>query len=453
MLSNIFETFVEESPVTVMATGLMAHVFATESIDAIFERYAQVQFQQTLMFSSVVDLMSLVVCGIHPSVNAAYRAKAKEMTVTSAALYKKLQGVEPVVSRGLLRETYLDLAHIREQWQLEDTSLIPGYRWRILDGCALASTDHRLESIRYHAAKALPGKVIAVLDPQQQLVSDVFPCVDGHAQERSLLKAVLETVEAGQIWIGDRNFCTKEFLSGVEDAQSYFIIRYHKSLNYDAEQGLRSSGKVETGKVLSQKVEIKDLQCHSRTYRLVVVRLLKPTRDGDAEIAILTNIPESVAADTVIAEAYRTRWRIETLFQTITANFHGEISSLAYPQAAIFSFCLALVSYNILSTVRAAMSSVHGCGKIESGLSDYYLVEEIHSTYRGMMIALPAPVWEPYAVMSHSELAKELSRLALRVSLSRFRKTPRGAKKPRPPLIVDGRNRHISTARALDGFY
>lgn len=453
MLSTIFETFVEESPVTVMATSLMSHVFARETIDAIFEQYAQVQFQQTLLFSSVVDLMSLVVCGIHPSVNAAYRAKAKEMTVTSAALYKKLQGIEPVVSQALLRETYRDLAAIREEWQLKDTSLILGYQWRILDGCALGATDHRLESIRYHAARALPGKVVTVLDPQQQLVSDVFLCTDGHAQERSLLKSVLGTVGAGEIWIGDRNFCTKEFLSGLEDAQSYFVIRHHKSLSYHAHQGLRSSGSVETGKVLSQPVEIKDLQGHCRSYRRVVVRLLKPTRDGDSEIAILTNLPESVAPDTVIAEAYRTRWRIETLFQTITANFHGEIRSLAYPQAALFSFCLALVSYNILSTVRAAISSVYGCGKIEAGLSDYYIVEEIHGTYRGMMIALPVPVWEPYTVMTHRELAEELSRFALGVNLSRFRKTPRAVKKPRPPLIVDGRRRHISTQRALEGFY
>jgi len=35
-----------------------------------------------------------------------------------------------------------------------------------------------------------PGKVIAVLDPQTKLVTDIFPCPDGHAQERSLFNEV-----------------------------------------------------------------------------------------------------------------------------------------------------------------------------------------------------------------------------------------------------------------------
>jgi hypothetical protein len=31
---------------------------------------------------------------------------------------------------------------------------------------------------------------------------------DGHAQERSMIAQVLQLVEADQLWIEDRNFCT-----------------------------------------------------------------------------------------------------------------------------------------------------------------------------------------------------------------------------------------------------
>jgi hypothetical protein len=58
---------------------------------------------------------------------------------------------------------------------------------------------------------------------------------------------------------------------------------------------------------------------------------------------------------------------------------------------------LALVSYNILATVRAVLASVHGVGKIDAGLSDYYMVDEIQSTYRGMMIAVPPENWSVFA--------------------------------------------------------
>ena len=52
MLSSIFEQFVQESPVTVMARALMERVFAPERMDKLFETHAKVQHQQELLFSS-----------------------------------------------------------------------------------------------------------------------------------------------------------------------------------------------------------------------------------------------------------------------------------------------------------------------------------------------------------------------------------------------------------------
>ena len=48
-------------------------------------------------------MLSLVVCGIPPSVNAAYKAKAESLTVNRAALYQKLNGIEVGVSAALLQ--------------------------------------------------------------------------------------------------------------------------------------------------------------------------------------------------------------------------------------------------------------------------------------------------------------------------------------------------------------
>ncbi|MGL6341357.1 MAG: transposase [Waterburya sp.] len=58
-----------------------------------------------------------------------------------------------------------------------------------------------------------------------------------------------------------------------------------------------------------------------------------------------------VATAPVVAQIYRHRWRIETLFQILTKIFNCEIKTLGYPQAAVFAFCVALVSYNILAVV------------------------------------------------------------------------------------------------------
>lgn len=139
-----------------------------------------------------------------------------------------------------------------------------------------------------------------------------------------------------------------------------------------------------------------------------MLKLFQPTRDKEWEIAILTNLPVRAADAAKIAALYRRRWSLETLFQTVTENFNGEIHTLAYPKAALFSFAMALVAYNILATLRAALGSVHGIGKIETGLSDFYLVDEIQGTYRGMLIAIPSPHWQQFGTLSWVQMAQVL---------------------------------------------
>lgn len=61
-----------EHPTSLMVQGLMEHLFTQQELDALFEQQAQEQYTRDLLFSEVVDLMSLVVCGLQPSVNRAY---------------------------------------------------------------------------------------------------------------------------------------------------------------------------------------------------------------------------------------------------------------------------------------------------------------------------------------------------------------------------------------------
>jgi len=151
-------------------------------------------------------------------------------------------------------------------------------------------------------------------------------------------------------------------------------------------------------------------------------------------------------------QLYRERWQVEGLFLSVTQNFDGEIKTLAYPQAALFSFTLALMAYNILATLKAALASVHGVGKIEAALSDFYVVDEVQGTYRGMMIAIPPPFWQGFAKMPVDELADFLQDLAAKVNLKRFLKAPpQKKKKKKPSPKYDPKHPHVSTAKLLSG--
>ena len=114
----------------------------------------------------------------------------------------------------------------------------------------------------------------------------------------------------------------------------------------------------------------------------------------------LTNLSCSVATAKIISQLYHKRWTLETLFQTLTVNLNCEIKTLGYPKAAIFAFCVALVCYNILSIVLAALRKIHGIEKIQKEVSSNYLADEIRSTYRGMMIAIPPKEWSLFEQMS-----------------------------------------------------
>lgn len=388
-------------------------------------------------------------CGIHPSVNAAYKAKAEELNVTRGALYQKLNGVETEVSAALLRETARELGPLIEQMGGQMPALLAGYQVRILDGNALAATEHRLAVLRSVGAAALPGKSLVVLDPDLRLAVDIFPCEDGHAQERRLFGQVLTRVKPGQLWIADRNMCTLEFLSGIAQRQSAFVIREHQHLPWQALDELQSVAVIEAGELFEQTIQIK-FQDHVLQLRRIVLRLSQPTRYGDQQIVILSNLPLTAASAIVVSQLYRERWQVEGLFLSVTINFEGEIKTLAYPKAALFSFSLALISYNILATLRAALASVHG---VEQGktISDFYMVDEIQGTYRGMMIAIPPEHWQSFSDLSLIDLAGLLKQLAAQVNLKRFLKQPRKSKTKTPPRVKDPKHPHVSTAKLLSG--
>ncbi|MEM8676653.1 MAG: hypothetical protein AAGF83_22740 [Cyanobacteria bacterium P01_G01_bin.67] len=122
----------------------------------------------------MVSLMSLVVSGIHPSVSAAYKALEKDLGVSRSALYSKLNGMELGNSQALVRYSASNLKSVIAELKVNQRQLLTGYEVKIADGNHLGGTEHRLKVLRDNLAKALPGKSIAVLDPQKMLGTEIF---------------------------------------------------------------------------------------------------------------------------------------------------------------------------------------------------------------------------------------------------------------------------------------
>ena len=448
MLGKIFERFVEKSPVSIMACGLLERVLNHKTINEIFEHVADRQYTRDLLFSVVFDLMSQVVCGSHKSLHAAYQASAQEMGVSVTSIYNKVNGVETETAASLVRYSASAVAPIVEEMGGTLPPLLPGYRIKILDGNCLEATEHRIRELRGTTAGPLPGKSLVVLDPSLKLMVDVFPCEDGYTQERALLDEVLPTVQAGDCWIEDRNFCTLKFLFEVVERDACFIVRQHQKLPWEPLEAFKKVGRIDGATVSEQPIVVRDHEGSELRLRRIRIHLDKPTRNGDRDVFVLTNLPKKVNAKK-IATLYRNRWKIETAFQELTKHLNSEINTLGYPKAALFAFSIALIAYNVMSVIKAALRSVHGADVVEQEVSGYYVADELSAVYQGMMIAIPEKHWQIFGRMTPREFADTLRVLASKVNLRRFKKHPRGPKKAQPKRTYDKKHPHVSTFRLI----
>ena len=449
VFGEVFKAFVAKRPVSVMTRGVLENLLDTERMDALFERTAEVQYTRDLLFSSVIDLMGQVVLGVQPSIHAAHQAQAEELGVSNQAVYDKLNNVETRVSAELVRDSAQQAAEVIRKLGATLPSWLDGYQVKVLDGNHLAATEHRIKELRSTWAAPLPGKILVVLNPELMLAESVFITEDGHASERTLFKDVLPTVSCDDLWIADRNFGTIGLMAGIIERGAGFIIRQHGTFKGELVGVPTHKKKAKTGITYEHALRMTDHNGTTHMLRRITVDLIKPTRDGDNEIHILTNLPADKASAKTVAELYAKRWSIETMFQELTQNLRCEVKTLGYPKAAIFAFCLALLAYHAVSIVQAALRAVHGREIIQKTVSGFYLSLELSQTYDGMMIAIPAPHWEMFRTRTPKQLAETLLALAVHVDLRRYKKHSRGPKKPPPKKSTYKNGGHCSTARLI----
>ena len=438
----MLELFRQKTPLSCLLYGLLERCFSAERLDRIFLDNAKEQYTREILFSTVCDLMLSVVLKIHPSINAAYQKHPKSLGVTVSALYEKLKGVELPVSQALLRDTSEDLSDILDALGFVPEPWLPGYPVRVLDGNCLAASEKRLAVHREVGGGALPGKSLVVFDPERRLMRDVFPCEDGHAQERRLLGAVARAIRAGELWIADRNFCTEGFLNQLRHHGAYALMRLHRNLPL-TEEALFSPVEESQGRRILEK----PVTVAGRGYRLVRVELEKPTRDGDLFIDIITDLPADIPA-TTIADLYRRRWTLETAFQHVERHFNSEIETLAYPKAALFGFALALVAYNIFSVMISALDCAHQ-KPVSKDVSGYYISHEIAATFLALVQLGEGLDWGFAAAHAPSEFADWLRETARHVNLRALKKHSRGPKQPKSKPPYDPKQPHVSTYQLL----
>jgi hypothetical protein len=285
LLPAILNPFAKGAAPAVMIRLALDWMIQRTSLDPLLKKVAPGQYNRQFLLSHLVEVMADVACGFRSSPRAAFLKR------------QFLARMEPAVPAAVVRETADRARELIAAAQGLLPEPIPGYSARILDGNVLAGTDHRIEELRATRAATLPGKLLAIYEPISGLVRDVILEENAHTQERALLDQVI--VELGQLWIMDRNFCVRTFLFRILRSEAFFLVRRHKTcLPFEPIEPLRSVGRCDTGEILEQSIWVDDPECEGRRYRLrwIVLRLDRPTREGETEIVLITNLPDEIQA-------------------------------------------------------------------------------------------------------------------------------------------------------------
>ena len=452
LLGKLFAAFVEKSPISVMVRGTVERLFDPVALDRVFQDHAVLGYFKELTFSRCVEIMSSVVFQESPSVGAYYQAHPGEIPVTRQAVYYKLRRMEPQIPAGLVHFSAEELLPCVKAMGSQAPPLLPRYRVRALDGNHLTGTEHRIFELRRFRAAALPGQSLAFYDPRYGLITDVIPCEDAYAQERSLLDQALACISRRDCILADRNFCTSGFMFGIRRQRAFFVIRQHAStLSWELQGKRRWAGEDGRGRnIYEQAIRLTDPDTgETFTARRITIALDKPNKDGDTELHILSNLPKKAASVVRIADLYADRWTIETAFQQLTDDLRCEINTLGYPRAALFGFSMACVAFNAVSVVKAAIRAAQGKKYVEEELSMYYVTLEVAQMTAGMMVAIPAENWKVFRTMSHRKFAATLVDLARHLDLRKYNKHKRGPKLKPPKKVSGKKDHHLATARVI----
>lgn len=450
-IGSMVDRFSEKTPVAVLARAALEHIFSDDSLEKVFEDNATRQYTRTLAFSSCFWLMVDVVTKKQPSLNAAYEDAKEQLEVSVQSVYNKIDGLELGILEQLVVQTAKSVVDVLDCWKVKGREVLPGIRCRIMDGNIMAGTDHRIGELRGTRAAALPGRSLCFYDPQYRIIDEVILDENGHAQDRSQFDEVLERVRKGECLIGDACFGTQKLMIGIDSRSAYFILRKPSNTAIELVGKRKKIGPSETGDVFEQTAILHAKDGSTLTMRQISIDRYEPTETGKEVVELLTNLPAKFLPMD-IANAYRCRWRIENAFQDLATTLKTEITTLGYPSAALFGFCIGVVLQNMLSLIESSLQIANPKElKQTERLSRYRIALEIQRTTIGMEIAIEPATWtKRFGDMLASEFAAWALGIASKADVAKYKTSKWSPKGPPPKRKSGNRGNHVATSQMIE---
>ena len=246
------------------------------------------------------------------------------------------------------------------------------------------------------------------------------------------------------LWIADRGFCDRNLLRTVVSQGSAVLVRQKMTFKGTPLNEPVFVGSCSSGEVFEQSVKLwlSDAPVGKRysgpgvgpgqwvMMRRITIKLKRPTRDGDKELHLFTNVPAEKADAIALANLYQSRWKIETVFFEIDRTLNGELPELGHPEATLLAMSLSLCLYNAISLIKTSLAAAHGQQRVEDELSVYYTAIEITQMAEGLETLIPESAWQKYSEQPSGDFAEQLVEWAGMMNWDRYSKTTRAKKPP-----------------------
>jgi hypothetical protein len=443
----VLDRFVDKHPLAVMTRAIIGAVMCDE-LDQVFQQNRSRQYEDAIKFSTVAMSVAEIALGTVENRNQAHRKYQAEIRASTTAYYNKLNRTEPAVCEGVVRYAAERAGELLEGLDFQPWEVLRGYRCVSLDGNHLQKTEKRLKETRGLCAAPLPGTVVARFDHQRGLFDRAYLLEDAHAQESTVLDRAVEDLRERDLVIADRHFCIVPFLARIAGRDACFLIRQHGRLKGSLQGERRDLGRIASGAVYEQKLEVSHSE-GTLVVRRITVELDEPTRDGDREIHLLSNVPVGDAKAPRLAEIYRLRWEIENAFYLLTTTMTCEMKSICHPRCGLLLFCMAMLAYNCRQVLLAALYAEHEAEDVEQ-MSQYQVALDVVSPMEGMLTAIDEREWIALTPQDASGLASFLRHTSGHVNVRAYRKSVRGSKRPPPTRERCRAGTHVSTHRLLE---
>jgi hypothetical protein len=443
---EMLDRFIEKYPLAVMTRSIVESVLG-DQLDEVFQQHRGRQYDDTIKFSTVAISMAEIALGTVENRNQAYHRYKEELQTSLVAYYGKTNRTEPAVCEAVVRHSAHKAGELLSELDFEPWEVLPGYRCFALDGNHLCKTEKRLKETRGLCAAPLPGTVVARFDLQSGLFDQAYLLEDGHAQESSVLDRAIEDVAAKDLILADRHFCIVSFLLKLAARCGFFLIRQHGRLKGELLGKRRKIGQIDSGVVYEQAMKISEGE-QTLVLRRVTVELHEPTRDGDLELHVLSNVPATDADACQLAQMYRQRWEIENAFYVLTTTLVCEMKTNCYPRCALLLFCTAMLAYNCRQVLLGSLYAEHAQEDVEQ-MSQYRVALDTVAPMEGMLTAINEQEWAALTPRDLGGVASFLRAVSQRVNVRSYRKSVRG---PKTPPLKRKRCRagtHVSTHKLL----